>query len=394
MSSVPLRLSICLRDASTALTFLFFIFLFAATSFFPRAVLAESPKEEYQKIQKEMEAHKDRLEETKRREHSTLEEIDTVAKRLNEIEVELRKQRSRLRRIESEIKKTEAEISANRADLNRKKEWLKRRLRAMQRYGQSYEVYAVLLASEDLSQVMRRWKYLEKIALTERTVIDSYVATLKGLEEKEGQLLKLRADLKLSEEKIRLTEATLSEKKKDRERILASVRNEKSKHEKMLRELQEASKRLRDIIRKLEEKETYEAKGFSALKGKLSWPVAGKVAIPYGSQKDPRFNTPVFRNGIYIKADEEPVRAVHSGKVVFADWFKGYGNLLIVNHGEGYHTLYANLSEIFFKIGDIIKAHDAVGRVEDPGILNTPSLYFEIRYKGKPLDPVQWLKRR
>ena len=80
--------------------------------------------------------------------------------------------------------------------------------------------------------------------------------------------------------------------------------------------------------------------------------------------------------------------------MVFADWFKGYGNLLIINHGEGYHTLYANLSEIFFKVGDIIKVHDTVGKVGESGILNAPSLYFEIRYKGKPLDPVQWLKKR
>jgi septal ring factor EnvC (AmiA/AmiB activator) len=374
--------------------FSFFIFLSAAALFLPHDAPAENPKEQYQKLQKEMEAQKERIEEAKRREHSVLEDLDGVSRRLNDIEKELRGQRGRLRQTEAEIRKTEAAAASSRAELERKKDWMKRRLRAMQRYGNSYELFAVFTSSEDLSQIMRRWKYLEKAALSERRVIDGYVATLKGLEEKEEQLLKLRAALKRDEEKIRVTETTLSETKRDRERLLVSVRTEKSRHEKMFREMQEASRRLRDIIRKLDETETYEAKGFPALKGKLSWPVGGRVAIPYGSQKDPRFNTPVFRSGIYIRADEDPVRAVHAGKVVFADWFKGYGNLLIINHGEGYHTLYANLSEIFFKVGDIIKVHDTVGKVGESGILNAPSLYFEIRYKGKPLDPVQWLKKR
>jgi septal ring factor EnvC (AmiA/AmiB activator) len=172
------------------------------------------------------------------------------------------------------------------------------------------------------------------------------------------------------------------------------VRREKSSHERLFRELQEASKRLLDMIRKLEERETYEGKGFPALKGSLSWPVNGKVAVPYGSQKDPKFNTPVFRNGVYIKTDDDAVKAVYGGKVVFADWFKGYGNLVIINHGEGYHTLYGNLSETFLKVGDIIKGKDFIGKAGESGILNAPSLYFEVRYKGKPLDPMQWLKRK
>ena len=80
--------------------------------------------------------------------------------------------------------------------------------------------------------------------------------------------------------------------------------------------------------------------------------------------------------------------------MVFAEWFKGYGKMVIVNHGGGYHTLYASLSEIFTKVGDIIKRKQTIGRVGRSGIMNSPGLYFELRYKGKPLDPLQWLQRR
>ena len=85
---------------------------------------------------------------------------------------------------------------------------------------------------------------------------------------------------------------------------------------------------------------------------------------------------------------------MHGGKVVFAEWFKGYGQMVIINHGDGYHTLYGSLSEIFTKVGDIIKGKQAVGRVGKSGLLTSPGLYFELRYKGKPLDPLQWLQRR
>jgi septal ring factor EnvC (AmiA/AmiB activator) len=80
--------------------------------------------------------------------------------------------------------------------------------------------------------------------------------------------------------------------------------------------------------------------------------------------------------------------------VIFAEWFKGFGQLVIVNHGSGYHTLYGNLSEIFSKVGDIIKEKHVIGRVGTSGMLNAPGIYFEIRYKGKPLDPTQWLKKK
>lgn len=369
-------------------------FLCFSVVFQPRKVSAETPKEKYQRIQKELQTQKERLERVKKKEHSVLEDLDSINKRLDSIEAELRKYQRRLRQTGSEIKKVEDEIAVNRGELDKQKGWMRRKLRIMQRYGQGGEMLFLLAASEDIADLMRRWKYLERIAMYERSAIERYSDNLRRLDEKEKQLRGLRASLERDGERIKITETSLAEKKRDKDALLASIRGEREAHEKMLRELQDASKRLLDTLRKLEEKDTYEAKGFSALKGRLPWPVNGKVVIPYGSHNDPRFNTPVFRNGIYIETRDDSVKAVSRGKVVFADWFKGYGNLLIINHGEGYHTLYANLAETFLKVGDIIKINETVGRVGESGVFNAPSLYFELRYKGKPLDPAQWLKRR
>ena len=328
-------------------------------------------------------------------EHSVLEELDRTNKDLSQTQAELRKYIGKRKVTENEIRKVEADISVNRAKLERQTEWLKRKLRVMQKYGYSGDVVILLSTSEDIAQMMRRWRYIKELAGYDHKMLNEYKETIKNLAEQESRLKALHAELKKSEEKIQANEKAIAEKKKGKEMLLSSVRKEKTSYEKMLKELKEASNRLMEIIRRSEEAEAYAAKGFHNLKGKLDWPVNGKVVIPYGAQKDPQFNTPVFRNGIHIKADDNTsAKVVHGGKVVFADWFKGYGQLVIISHGEGYHTLYANLAEIFYKVGDIIKGQQAIGKVGESGTLNAPGLYFEVRYKGKPLDPMQWLKKR
>jgi septal ring factor EnvC (AmiA/AmiB activator) len=130
------------------------------------------------------------------------------------------------------------------------------------------------------------------------------------------------------------------------------------------------------------------------MKGKLSWPVSGKLAIRYGSQVDPVFNLPVFRSGIHIKSESgTSVKAVWSGRVVYAAEFKGYGKMVVISHGAGYHSLYGNLSKIFLRNDAIIKENEPVGEVGDSVAIGGSGLYFEIRYKGKPLDPQQWLRK-
>jgi septal ring factor EnvC (AmiA/AmiB activator) len=359
-----------------------------------------APHEEYKKIQKEIKTQKQKLEEVKKRESSVLTEIELTSRQMKAAEYELQKNRNKLTNTEARIAKVESEISHNKGNIERHREWMKRKLRAIFKYGNQPDSVMLFMGTDDISQLMRSSKYLQYITLYERKLLESYKDTLAGLSEKEKQLVALKRDLVKNRETVRAEEASLADKKTKKEMLLASVKREKVSSAKMLRELENASKKILEIIRDSEKAEKqkevpFSGKGFPGLKGKLPWPVEGKVAIPYGSQKDPQFSTPIFRSGTYIQANDNAyAKAVYGGKVVFAEWFKGYGQLVIVNHGEGYHTLYGSLSEIFTKVGDIIKGRQAVGKVGNSGILNTPGLYFEVRYKGKPLDPLQWLQRR
>jgi septal ring factor EnvC (AmiA/AmiB activator) len=362
---------------------------------FPSVSDTANPQEEFKKIQERIQEQKKKLAETLLRESSVLNELDNVNIKLSKVEADLRKYLKILRQTEAEIEAVNREIEATRKSLDKQKDWLARKLRIMQRYGYAGDMVMILMSAEDISQTMRVWKYLEDLTRYEHEILASYRANLKALDEKSEKLRLLKAELAKNTEKVKAKESEIGDSKREKEFILSSVRNERASQQKMLAELKEASQRLLELIRESSKTDTYEAKGFGRLKGSLPWPSEGKVAIRYGSQKDPQFDTPVFRNGIHIQTDASAdARAVYAGKVIFAEWFKGFGQLVIVNHGSGYHTLYGNLSEIFSRVGDIIKENQVIGKVGTSGILNAPGLYFEIRYNGKPLDPIQWLKKK
>lgn len=370
---------------------LLFVLLFSSVS------LGTTHEEEYKKIQQKMSEQKKKLRETQERESSILNDLEGVNMKLGKIEAELNRHRKDLRSTETEISAVTSDIENMNSVLSKQKEWLKRKLMVMQKFGYSGDMLTLLMSAEDISQMMRIWKYLENIALYEHRVIGDYRETLSRYNEKYERLRVLKVQLKANAERVTAMEQQFAEQKRSKVLILSSVRKEKASQQKMLAELKEASKRILDLIEKSSKTDTYTGAGagFTRLKGKLPWPAEGRIAVPYGAQKDPEFSTPIFRNGVHIQTySNSEARTVSEGKVIFAEWFKGFGQLVIVNHGNGYHTLYGNLSEIFSHVGDIIRENQVIGKVGTSGILNAPGLYFEIRYKGKPLDPAQWLRHR
>ena len=130
-------------------------------------------------------------------------------------------------------------------------------------------------------------------------------------------------------------------------------------------------------------------------RGRLPWPTDGRIAAPFGAQVHPRFGTRTFRNGVDIEApDGKAVQAVLAGQVIYTGWFKGYGNLIIIDHGQELYTLYAHVLDIEVREGEEVRQGQRIGTVGDTGTLAGPRLYFEVRYQGRPQDPEQWLRQR
>jgi septal ring factor EnvC (AmiA/AmiB activator) len=123
-------------------------------------------------------------------------------------------------------------------------------------------------------------------------------------------------------------------------------------------------------------------------------PVKGRVISNYGTYVEPQSGATNFRKGIEIQAERgAPISAVFSGQIVYADWLKGYGNVIIITHGDNFYTVYAHAEDLFRKKGDNVEADDVIATVGDTGSMSGPTLYFEIRHHGNTEDPLKWIKK-
>ena len=201
----------------------------------------------------------------------------------------------------------------------------------------------------------------------------------------------------------------LLEAKKKRSNIIDKMGSDYSSPEQQLSELQESENSLRHLVSSLPgaekegslignkavttttEKQSEFVKNvdFSSLKGKLSWPVTGQLSHKFGSAR-----TVVTWDGVLIDANEGvEVKAVTRGTVVFAEWLRGYGLMIILDHGQGYKTLYAFNQSLYKKTGDSVEAGEVIASVGQSGGRSKAGLYFGIRSKGVPVDPLEWCRR-
>jgi septal ring factor EnvC (AmiA/AmiB activator) len=255
------------------------------------------------------------------------------------------------------------------------------------------------------SRVMVYFNYFNKERLKKITDIEAAVKRLDQLnEQKQTETKLLEQDL----EKKQSEQIVLDEARKQRNELLVQIGKEFSSSEQQLSQLQESENRLKSVMESLpvtEEELAVDAEpatalssamenpsetrtDFSTLKGQLPWPVNGKLAHKFGS---PRIEG--TWDGVLIDASEGmEIKAVTAGKVVFAEWLRSYGLLIIIDHGQGYMTLYAFNQSLYKKTGDPVAAGDVIASVGQSGGRSQAGLYFGIRNKGVPIDPLEWCR--
>ena len=189
----------------------------------------------------------------------------------------------------------------------------------------------------------------------------------------------------------------LDKEKARRQRLLTEIREEGALRQAAIASLKQAAKDLDKTIAALhEEVARAPVKGdgsFPRHKGLLKMPVNGRIISKFGKYKNPELNIVNFRSGIDIAARQgEPIHAVYQGRVLYADWFKGYGNMLILDHGDGFYTVYAHAQELFKKKGEAVATHEVIATVGETASMTGTALYFEVRHRGIPEDPMKWLK--
>lgn len=358
---------------------------------------------ELRRIKQEMEEKKDEIKRAHRKERSVLSELDRIDRHLHTDRAEIAKQQKKLKEAEDALHRIETGSSEVRRDLDDFKRIYGQRLRVL--YKTQRNSSAVLWSIPDLGTAVSRMKYLSAIAERDAAIIREYGSTLERYSSRYREIAFQRKDILERQQNIARQQNALQRKKQEKAELLAGVREKKNVYEQTVRELEEASASLWGMIQKdehsrratKEQSEYGEQKSESAGSrgGKYVWPVEGKVITRFGMQQHPQFGTMIFRRGIEIEAQEgQQVHAMDSGQVAYADWRKGYGKLIIIDHGKGLYSLYGNLSSLHVMLEDHVEKGRVIGLAGDTGSLKGAKLYFEIRRNGKAQDPFQWLAQR
>lgn len=348
--------------------------------------------EKKHKIQKE-------IKKIERRERGILEElgkldreISRLKNEINEIEKTKTEIKKKLGRLEEETKRLKITLAARRG-------YLLKRLVALYKFSRNGYMAAILHA-DSVNAAVRTQKYIE-------VIIENDLKCLRNFEKEFKIFAEKRASFRKYSEKLAIIQSAKKKKLKDLRRVstekrklLKTLKTRKEKYIEAIREIEKAQRELKRMISSLGKESSIATKEtqrrFSLRRSTASFlpPLKhGRIIGHFGKVRHPTFNVVTFRKGIEIYAPEgSEIRAIKTGKVVFAGWFKGYGKLLIIDHGGGLHSLYAHASKLLKKQGDQVAEGETIALVGDTESLKGPCLYFEIRKNGLPRDPVRWIK--
>jgi septal ring factor EnvC (AmiA/AmiB activator) len=250
--------------------------------------------------------------------------------------------------------------------------------------------WRLLLDVDDLRSLGRVYRTAAAMTHLDRERIQSHKRTLDALADERRTLQTRSAELAKLEEQATRARAALDRAVQSRTALVASIDARRDLNAQWTSELEAAQQRLQSSVAALDGNAALPLRPFQ---GALPWPARGAISSRFGRQPSSRFGTSIVRNGVEISCpDGQPVRAVHEGLVAFAGQFTGYGNLVIVEHGERAFSLYGHLSALQVAQGERVEAQALLGRSgRNPN--GVPALYVELRVDGKPVDPLQWLQK-
>lgn len=373
-----------------------------------------APKQDLDAVRGRLEALQHELresEETRANAADQLRESEQAIQAANRSLRELGRQKEGLKR---QLEQIESERAEHETRIARQQEEIGRMLYARYVNGRS-EPLRVMLTREDPNRTARNLHYLTYVSRARAEVVTQLRGDLAQIaalaQETEARQQELAAVEREQAEQRR----TLEREKQTRQQVLETVSAQVSKQRKEVANLKRDEERLTRLVEKLARAAAAAAKpkaksreravanadvpepggaagAFRALKGRLHLPVAGELAGRFGS---PRPDSGFSAKGVFIRAKPgDGVRAVAAGKVVFSEWLRGFGNLVIVDHGDGYMSLYGNNDAMLKRTGDSVRTGDVVASVGASGGQEESGLYFELRYRGKPFDPLPWAPPR
>jgi septal ring factor EnvC (AmiA/AmiB activator) len=365
----------------------------------PLAGLAQTASKDARKTESELKALKAEIARVASQVKNDRAAKNRLARELREAELsvsDVRQSLDSLREERAEHARKRAALAEDKrkreADLARERDTLAGQLRAAYLIG-SDEPLKLLLNQKDPARAGRMFAYYSYFGRARAEQIDRINANLAEIAKIDGEIAAADEQLAALEETRKGELGKLDDARTKRGKVLASLTAEAKEREQSLTRLKEEQGALEKLLRELRQAmqkfppDTGTA--FGRLRGKLAWPVGGKVVARFGENRA----AGVKWDGVVVATERgAPVRAVYEGRVVYADWLPGLGLLAIVDHGDGYLSLYGHNDRLFKSAGERVSSGEQIAAAGDSGGRNRPELYFEIRKSGKPVDPRPWFK--
>jgi septal ring factor EnvC (AmiA/AmiB activator) len=379
-----------------------------------------TPNQDIDGIYTRLKQANEAIEQSKRKRDELIAQLQKIEKQygaaagsLHDLGVEINGKQQRLKHLSKDMQKRYAELKLQNDELSKQ-------VKAAFVMGKK-EQLRLLLNQQDpalANRMLVYYNYLNKSRLKSLATLKYNIALLEKLEQEKADETESLAQTLRSHQTVQLG---LTETKKQRDNLLLTLKQEFKEKTRQLGQLEDNVSESQALIDKLQREalarvpddskqkstlsesegiptqttktatnfDAISGKPFSELKGQLSWPVKGAIIKKFGS---PRSET--RWDGVLISAKEGTgIGAISSGRVVFADWLRGYGLLIIIDHGHGYMTLYAFNQSLYKKVGDLVKAGTVIAAVGKSGGREESGLYFGIRHKGKAVDPVLWCRK-
>jgi len=324
--------------------------------------------------------------------------ISSINRKRSELTTKSRTADKLLSKLEIEQQKLQGDMAHQQALLGK--------LLTQQHLGGKVEYPKLILNNQDPNQIARDLQYYQYIARSRASLLANLRADVANLDKISKATSTQRIKLNQLRTELTTQKSALDKQQQIRQKVLSKISKQLRQQRHEISRLQRDENRLARLVEKiaalLSQTEPnssvtnnklpdnrFDSSPFNKLKGKLRLPVRGKVTNRFG---DRRPDSTVKWKGWFVRTSSgQPVKSIASGQVVFADWLRGFGNLLIVDHGKGYMSLYGNNESLYKQVGDILRGGDTIAIVGKSGGNEYSGLYFELRHKSKPLDPKKWL---
>ncbi len=315
--------------------------------------------------------------------------LDALRRNVRVTDTQIKDNEKKIRQAREQLQKLSTKLQELEYDLNKRRGTTTARLRYLQRQ-QLQRWWVTLLSSQDLNQFADRRRQIERIYDRDRKLLADLTQRSNQVEKQRNQITAQRNDVELLTQKLKYQKANIEAEVVAQQNTIERLKSDNQALSQAEDRLAEDSRRLSQII--LAKVQPYDGLILPPGTGQLMYPTIGPVTSNFGWRIHPILGTERFHAGIDFGADYGSlIYASEQGRVIYADWYGGYGNAVIIDHGNGMTTLYAHCSELYVKDGDVVAKGQPIAAVGSTGFSTGPHLHFELRANGEPIDPAAYL---